>query len=105
MLGTITMTATIVWYFVRKPKPRAMPLRKRSLSSCFRSQLRNISIEAEKKKTNIVSGIVSLESQTKPGMVASRILETKAVLDPYIRRVNSNKTPTERMEKVTETSM
>ena len=53
---------------------------------------------------SMVSSIVTLESQSTPGIVPKNTLATKAVFSPCIRLVNSNTIKIAKTEKVTATS-
>jgi hypothetical protein len=66
--------------------------------------LKKKNIESEKKNTSIVSSIVILETQKKPGIEPRRMLETNAIFGPYVRLANSNTIHIERRENVTATN-
>src|SRR3990170_7632511 len=97
----ITIPATRTWYLARKPTPSARQLRINALSWCLLIQVKKKNNVREKKKINIVSSMVTLETQKKPGITPSRTLETNAILGPYVRLANSNATHIESREKVT----
>ena len=58
-----------------------------------------------KKKITIVSSIVILETQKKPGITARNKLERIAVFGPYKRLASSNTIQIESNEKVAATSL
>lgn len=58
-----------------------------------------------KKNTTMVSSMVILETQKKPGVMARIILEIIAVLGPYILLASSKTTHIDRSEKVAATNL
>ena len=81
-LINITMAATKIWYFTINPKPNVIPLRSNILSLLVRIQEKNRNREMEKKKSSIVSINAILQRMIKPGIDASKILESIAFLGP-----------------------
>jgi hypothetical protein len=103
----MTKTETKTWYFARIPIPSASPVKiKEFLLSLFLlSQMKKKNKVAVKKKINIVSSIVTLESQKNPGITPNNTLDIKAVFESYVRLANLNVIQIENKEKITAVSL
>src|SRR3989304_6454433 len=101
MLAIMIMPATKIWYFARKPKPKARPLRINAFFWSKRIQVKKKNMVSEKKNISIVSSNAKFETQKKPGIDPSRMLEINAIFGPYVRQANSNTIHTERSANVT----